>query len=149
MLSKKGINVIDVMKTAHAFHPKDYIQQLLGPLPTGSRIVLRADVEGEDLYAVGYKYNRKKVIFFLCTAGLADLNDEVPFMQRWADDNGNLCTRDVPRPGVISRYFKGSLKVDNHNQARQHDLALEEIWLTYDCWFRMYSTLHVILATDC
>jgi hypothetical protein len=39
--------------------------------------------------------------------------------------------------------------VDNHSRARQHDLALEEIWLTQDCWFRLHSTLHGILATDC
>ncbi len=149
MLSKRGVNFIGVIKTAHALFPKDYIQQLLGPLPAASRIVLKAAVEGEDLYAVGYKYNRKKVLFFVCTAGVADLHDGVPYMQRWADENGNLCTRDVPRPAVISRYFKDSPKVDNHNQARQHDLALEEIWLTQDCWFRLHTTMHGILATDC
>jgi hypothetical protein len=130
MFSKKGINFIGVIKTAHAYNPKDYIQHLLGPLPAGSRIVFRSDDEGEDLYAIGYKYNHKKVLFFVCTAGVADLDDGVPYMQRWADDNGNLCTRDVPRHGVISHYFKDSPKVDNHKQARQHDLALEEIWLT-------------------
>jgi hypothetical protein len=113
MLSKKGINFIGGIKTAHALYPKDYIQLLLGPLLAGSRIVLRADVEGEDLYDVGYKYNRKKVLFFVCIA--FDVNDGVPYMQRWADENSNLCTRDVPRPSVISRYFKDSPKVDNHN----------------------------------
>ena len=68
MLSKRGINFIGVIKTAHALYPKDYIQQLLDPLPASSRIVLQADFEGEALYAVGYKYNRKKVLLFVCTA---------------------------------------------------------------------------------
>ena len=149
MMSKRGLNFIGVIKTAHALFPKDYIQQLLGPLPTSSRISLQANVDGEELYAVGYKYNRKKVLFFVCTAGVADLKDGEPYIQRWADDNGNLCTRDVPRPTVISRYFKDSPKVDNHNQARQHDLALEELWLTQDCWFRLHTTMHGIVATDC
>jgi hypothetical protein len=40
-------------------------------------------------------------------------------------------------------------KVDIHNKARQHDLAMEEIWLTHDCWFRLHTTLHGILATNC
>ncbi len=105
MLSKKGINFIGVIKITHALYPKDYIHQLLGSLPSGSRIVLRADVEGEDLYDVGYKYYRKKVLFFAYTAGVVDVNNGVPYMQRWADENGNLCTRDVPRPSVMSRYF--------------------------------------------
>ena len=26
---------------------------------------------------------------------------------------------------------------------------MEEIWLTHVCWFRLHSTLHGILATDC
>ena len=126
MLSKKDINFIGVIKPANALYPKDNIHQLMGPLPTGCRFVLRADVEGEDLYTVGYKYNRKKFLFFVCTVGVADVNDGVPYMQRLADENGNLCTRDVPLHSVISRYFKDSPKVDNHNQARQHDLALTE-----------------------
>ena len=65
------------------------------------------------------------------------------------DDHGNLCTRNVPRPALISRYFKDSPKVDNHNQARQHDLGLEELWGTQDCWFRLHVTLQGITATDC
>jgi hypothetical protein len=68
MVSKRGLNFMGVIKTAHAFFPKDHIQQLLGPLPSASRIVLKAVIEGEDLYAVGYTYNRKKVLFFVCTA---------------------------------------------------------------------------------
>ena len=115
MLSKRGINFIGVIKTAHALYPKDYIHQLMGPMPASSRIVLQADFEGEALYAVRYKYNRKKVLFFVCTARVADMNDGIPYMQRWADENGNLCTREIPRPGVVSRYFKDSPKVDNHN----------------------------------
>ncbi len=49
MLSKRGLNLIGVIKTAHALFLKDYIPQLLGPLPAASTIVLKAAVEGEDL----------------------------------------------------------------------------------------------------
>ena len=70
-------------------------------------------------------------------------------MQRWADENGNLCTRVVPSLIVVFRYFKDSPKVDKHNQSRQHDLALEELWLTQDCWFRLHTTMHRIVTTNC
>ena len=110
--------------------------------------MLTANVDGEDLVAVGYKYNRRKVLFFVATAGVADITDGEPYIQRWADEHMNLYTREVARPALISRYFKDSPKVGNHNQSRQHDLALEELWLTQDCWFRLHITLHGILATD-
>ena len=84
-------------------------------------------VDSVDLVAIGYKYNRRKVLFFIATSGVADILNGDSYVQRWADDHGNLCTRNVPRPTLISRYFKDSPKVDNHNQARQHDLGLEEL----------------------
>lgn len=147
-MSKRGLNFIGVIKQAHSLFPKDYLQDILQPLPAASRLVLTANVDGQDLVAVGYKYNRRKVLFFVSTAGVADITDGEPYVQRWADEHMNLCTREVPRPALISRYFSDSPKVDNHNQSRQHDLALEELWLTQDCWFRLHTTLQGILATD-
>jgi hypothetical protein len=132
LISKQGSNFIGVIKTSHSLFPKDYLQLVLGPLPAGSRLALKAIVDGEDLFAIGYKYNRKKVLFLVTNSRVADLHDGEPYLQRWADDHGNLCSRAVQRPAVISRYFRDSPKVDNHNQARQHDLALEELWLTQD-----------------
>jgi hypothetical protein len=39
--------------------------------------------------------------------------------------------------------------VGNHNQSREHELAMEEAWLTQDCWFRLATTLAGICVTDC
>eukprot|EP00873_Tetraselmis_striata_P011765 jgi/Tetstr1/432029/TSEL_021502.t2 len=54
-----------------------------------------------------------------------------------------------PRPSVLSNYFERKPRVDNHNQSRQHDLALEEARNTQDCWFRLATTLCGIVTTDC
>ena len=124
-LSKSGHDFIGVIKIGHALFPKQFLQETLGPLPSSSRLVLTATVDDVNLVAIGYKYNRRKVLFFIATSGVADIKNGDPYVQRWADEHGNLCTRDVPRPALISRYFKDSPKVDNHNQARQHDLGLE------------------------
>jgi hypothetical protein len=131
MMFERGLNLFGAIKTAHALFPKDYTQHVLGPLPTSSsRIVLRSNAEGEkNIYDVGYKRNRKNVLFLMSTAGVAKLQNREPYMRRWADENGNICTCFVPRHFVVSRYFKDSPKVDNHNHARQHDLAFEELWL--------------------
>eukprot|EP00873_Tetraselmis_striata_P017874 jgi/Tetstr1/438138/TSEL_002864.t1 len=47
------------------------------------------------------------------------------------------------------KYFARSPRVDNYNQSRQHDLMLEEVWLTHDCWFRLHTTMAGIHVTDC
>ena len=114
-LSKRGHNFIGVIKQSHALYPKDYLQELLGPLPAGSKLILTSNVDGEDLVVVGYKYNRRKVLFFVATAEVAGIRDGEPYIQRWADEHGKLCTREVPRLALISRYFANSPKVDNHN----------------------------------
>jgi hypothetical protein len=75
--------------------------------------------------------------------------DGNPYIQRLADDNGNIVTRAISRPHVVSNYFEHSLRVDNHNQSRQHELAMEDAWQTQDCWFRLATTLAGICVTDC
>eukprot|EP00873_Tetraselmis_striata_P005078 jgi/Tetstr1/425342/TSEL_015791.t1 len=50
---------------------------------------------------------------------------------------------------MVSQFFARSPRVDNHNHSRQHDLMLEELWLTQDCWFRMHTTMAGIHVTDC
>jgi hypothetical protein len=54
----------------------------------------------------------------------------------------------VSRPDIIARYFKLSNLVDVHNQLRQSELALEEMWLTKDPWFRIATTLYGMTITD-
>jgi hypothetical protein len=49
----------------------------------------------------------------------------------------------------VSNYFDPSPRVDNHNKSRHHELAMEEAWLTQDCWFRQATTVAGICVTDC
>lgn len=41
-----------------------------------------------------------------------------------------------------------SNKIDVHNQLRQHELALEEHWLTHDPWFRLDTTFIGMTVID-
>eukprot|EP00873_Tetraselmis_striata_P039028 jgi/Tetstr1/459292/TSEL_004691.t1 len=65
------------------------------------------------------------------------------------DDLNNITTRPIPRPYVISRYFARSPRVDSHNQGRQHDQMLEELWLTHYRCFRLLTTVAGIHVTEC
>ena len=100
------------------------------------------------LVAIGYKYKKHKVLLFVATKGAALTLDGEPYIQRWEDEHGNVLSRPILRPGVLSGYFSVSPRVDNHNQSHQHDLALEDHWQTHCCWDRLHTTMIGITATD-
>ena len=67
---------------------------------------------------------------------------------RFLDLFGNVCVSQVSRPSVISTYFKYSNAVILHNKARQIDLKFKK-WVTEDAFFRLYTTILGLCATDC
>ena len=69
-------------------------------------------------------------------------------MAKWPDEHGNVRTRPVPRPEIVGNYFGVSNKIDTHNQLRQHELALEELWVTQNPWFRLNTTFVGMTVTD-
>jgi hypothetical protein len=71
-----------------------------------------------------------------------------PYIMKYMDSFGNICTRNNERPVVISQFFSDSNTIDSHNQASQANLALEKKWLTKDPWFRLTTTLIGINEMD-
>jgi len=69
-----------------------------------------------------------------------------PYVMRFTDGFGNLCTRDIERPDVISTFFHDSNVIDT--QCRQANLALEKKWLTKDAYFRLTTSLLGINVVD-
>ncbi|KAL7548885.1 hypothetical protein ACHAWF_013195 [Thalassiosira exigua] len=134
---KLGHEFFGPIKTATAGFPKDEIKKLMEDWPSGSYIVLER--EGHKLFAVEYKYSLRSKR--QTTAGKS-------YMAKWADQHGNVKTKPIPRPEVISDYFSISDVVDNHNKSRQGDLALEEPWRTTDCWLSLATTFLGLTATD-
>jgi hypothetical protein len=67
---------------------------------------------------------------------------------KYTDSFGNICTRYVDRPQVISNFFAGSNAIIAHNQLRQDSLRLEKKWATQNPWFRLTTTLVRINVTD-
>ena len=125
-----------------AIHPS------LKDAPSGNWLTLESIVENVPILALGYKYNRRKVLFFVATKGAGAATPGEPYVARFNDALGNLHRRFVPRPSIISRYFSFSNMVDSHNHFRQFLLALEKKWLTKDCWFRLFCGLIGMCTTD-
>lgn len=144
-----GVHLVCIVKTCHNRVPKKKIEEIMDPWPAGSHLVLESKIEGKKLYACGYKYNRRKVLTFLFSAGAGHTCKGTPYRAKWKDDNGNTVHKFVDRPDVIARYFANSNAVDMHNQSRQGDLQLEKCWITTDGFFRIGTTLFAMTVVDC
>ena len=146
--AKAGFECIFQIKTNHSLFPKKQIEEILCDAPGGISVVLQGNVDGIPLLCIGYKYNKKTTLHFVCTSGAGSTGPGEPYEMKWSDDHGNIHIRNVSRPAVISRFFKHSNSVDVHNHLRQYCLKLEKKWVTVDCWFRLTTTLMGISAVD-
>ena len=150
-LSEAGFESILQIKTNHALFPKKEIEGVLATAPGGTSMVLRGvhPVSGVELLAVGYKYNKKTVLSFVISANAGSTeNSKKPYEMKWTDNVGNVNVRMVERPEVISFYFEHCNIVDVHNHFRQYCLKLEKKWITFDPYFRLFTTLVGINVVD-
>lgn len=143
-----GHESVFAIKTSHAGLPKAYVEDLMKDFPSGANITMKATIEGNAYYFVGYKYNSKRILLFLCSENAGSLIAGSPYKARFSDSNGNMHSRDVDRPEAISKYFNRSNAIDRHNQLRQGFLKLEKWWVTHCCWFRMNTTGIGMTVTD-
>ena len=70
-----------------------------------------------ELLAIGYNYNKRKVVCFLATKGAGHTEPGTPYEARWKDVNCNTHSREVNCPEVVAKYFEFNHKVDVHNQS--------------------------------
>ena len=138
------------LKMNSAGFPKAEIYNELKNSPGGTSIVLKATdpQTNTKLIAIGYKYNSKKVLYFVGNDGAGSTVAGDAYQMRFADLHGNVSYRSVPRPAVISDFFAESNCVDAHNQLRQHALHLEKKWVTTQPYFRLHTTLVGINVVD-
>jgi hypothetical protein len=101
-LGKMKRHFTGAMKSSHALFPRAFVQEFMSKAPAGSIVHLSTNVEGVQLVATCYKYNRRKVLFLISTVGAGGMADGNPYIQRWADD---IVTRAISRSHVVSNYL--------------------------------------------
>lgn len=119
-----NVNFIGVVKNCSNRYPKDFLYDTMKNWPAGCHLVLESKIEDVDIIAMGYKYNKQKVIYFVFTKGAAHTAPGQPYEARWKDENNNTRCRNIPRPQVAATYFNASNIIDVGNQSRQHDGCL-------------------------
>ena len=115
-------NHIGIIKqTNHSCYPKAFLQSKMQSLPAGSHLLLNKGRRGEKVvYALGYKYCKAKVMFFIFNegAGHTECRDEYAYEGKWKDKNLNTLTRKIRRPHVCHLYFSSCNVIDVLNQSR-------------------------------
>ena len=86
--------------------------------PGDTWIVIKTKIENtqSDLVCIGYKYNKKKVLWFTMTRGAGSTEAGVPYEARFLNKHNTVCIHHVSRPDCISNYCKYSNTVNLHNQ---------------------------------
>jgi hypothetical protein len=148
-LAEQGYKAVLQIKTGHGLYPKKYIETALEGAPGGVWIVLESIYQGTPLVAIGYRYSTRTTLFFVATKNAGSTRSGAPYRMKYTDDWGNIHSRDVERPAILSQFFECSNAIDKHNQARQAELALEKHWLTQNPFFRLHTTLIGINVVDC
>ena len=148
-------NYIGVVKTNHSRYSKEFLMNTMKPWPAGSHLLLRTVLnEGRRnekvIFALGYKYNKSKVLCFIFTegAGHTDCKDENMYEAKWKDEKLNQLTRNICHPQVCHTYFAGSNIIDVLNQNHLYDITLEKHWVTQDGNFRIMTTLFAVNIGD-
>jgi hypothetical protein len=148
-LGIRGYECVFQIKNYNTLFPKDFIDEALKNAPGGVSIILEAKAPNEvPLVAVGYRYSRKTILYFVQTKNAGSSVHGEPYHMKYIDEFGNVHERNVDRPDVISKFYLSSNVIDNHNQMRQDSLALEEKWITHNCYFRLATTLIGISVID-
>ena len=148
-IGARGGEAVLQVKGNKGLYPKDFIEETLKEAPGGVSVVLTGIApNGVQLVAVGYRYSVKTTLFFVFTGNAGSTKPGDPYMMKYTDSYGNLCSREVERPAAISDFFAESNTIDRHNQSRQYDLAIEKAWVTKDCYFRLSCTMMGMHVTD-
>jgi hypothetical protein len=137
------------VKQNHLLFPKDFIEKALKDAPGRVHIALEETTKDEvELIALGYRYSRKTILFFILTknAGATQLGE--PYHMKHTNSYGNVCTCNVNQPEVILNYFAHSNTIDVHNQLCQDLLKLEKKWIMQDPFFHLGTTMIGINVTD-
>jgi len=92
-VSRRGHEAVFQVKQYHSLFPKAFIEETLKDAPGGVHIALEGKTQCEvTLIAVGYRYSRKTVLFFLLTKNAGSLSEGKPYEMKYTDSYRNVCT---------------------------------------------------------
>ena len=84
-----------------------------------------ARVPGErPLLEIGYKYNYRKVLWFIATEGDGSTEPGDTYLSHFPDIYYTVSVQPVVGPHLIGRYFNAYNAIENHNRMQKSDIVL-------------------------
>eukprot|EP01043_Picozoa_sp_COSAG02_P014053 COSAG02_NODE_573_length_20153_cov_11.609305_2_plen_795_part_00 len=151
---KLGYDFTGIVKGKTWLFPIAEFRSIAQDLKRGEWRTATTTIDGVDLLAVVYRFSYagkdrgkdRGCNFLISTTGSTTPGPD--YAAHWSDENGHVHFTSLPRPLIVGDYFSKATIVDDHDNARQHKLAIEEAWATSDCWFRLETTFTGICFTD-
>ena len=100
--------LIGMVKTNIILFCKETIEKLAKDCPGGSYLVLRSKpmLPGDrPLIAIGYKYNARKVLYFIVTDNKGITKTGITYLSKYPEQFTNVAIHPVARPLVMSNIF--------------------------------------------
>ena len=105
---------------------------------------------GRPLIDIGYKYNMRKILYFIVKDNAWSTQAGLPYLTKYPDQFNNVSLRPVALPLVMSKFFSTVNEVKSQNKSRQYDLALEKFLVTHCIWMRSFTTVDTgMTITNC
>ena len=141
-----GLHFIGNVKQCHKFFPKKELICELATARRGEHKVCTSTIKGVPMFATGWKKNSKTVMHVIstCSTTLPGSNAQVTTCDKF----GNAHRLEFSRPKVFELYSKVCGKIDQHNELRQFELALEKAWVTQKYHIRFLSCMTGIVVVD-
>ena len=96
---------------------------------------------GSPIFAIGYKYNARKVLYFIVTKKAGSAKAGISYLSKYPDHFSNVATRPVSCPLFMHKLFGFVNEVGSHKKPRQFDLGQEKFWFTQCVLTRLYATV--------
>ena len=101
----------------------------------------------EQSWPLGTIYNYRKVLGFISTEGSGSTEPGDTYSSRFPDIYLNVSVRPVVHTHLLDRYLKVFNSMENHNRPRQYDIALEKYWVAQSGYFRLATTVALVICT--
>ena len=101
---------------------------------------------GIPLMTIVYKYNSNKVTVFIGTEGSGSTSLGDTCLSRFPDIYYNASVRPVVCPQLLGRYLNACNEIHIHNRMRQYNTALDKYWVTRSGYFRLSTTVELVMG---
>ena len=148
---QKGIFSTFIVKQNLQYFPMEELKAVLlaryGTHPAGHWVVMKSTISEVDIFVMAYAWSNKGISYFVSSCGTT-IRHERNYMSKFEDEMGCVQAKELARPQVAHMLYEFLPLIDEHNKARQSCLALEECWLTKNCWMRLMTTFTGMAVVD-